>query len=241
MRLAAPQNSIYNCVTGGAVRREDGRCLRWTPSLHFVSRKIAHRPASPRPAGGEQTKRIAWRRNVANFWGWRSAALWRRRERGRGSTRPRPSRSPQPVPFAADTVLKAAMMLAASPYKAPDAPLPSQFSGLTFEQYAAIRRAPGTAIWAGREARLFARALAPRVRLYDPDRDQYRRERAVAEAGLRPGRLRFRQAATAGPVGRSRLLGPADPRAPPTTVSRTPRSSRARAFTARAPAARISA
>ncbi len=54
----------------------------------------------------------------------------------------------QPAPFAADTVLKAAMMLAASPYKAPDAPLPSQFSGLTFEQYAAIRRAPGSAIWA---------------------------------------------------------------------------------------------
>ena len=54
----------------------------------------------------------------------------------------------QPVPFAADTVLKAAMMLAASPYKAPESPLPSQFSGLSFEQYAAIRRAPGSAIWA---------------------------------------------------------------------------------------------
>ena len=54
----------------------------------------------------------------------------------------------QPAPFAQDTVLKAAMTLAASPYKPPDTPLPSQFSGLTFEQYAAIRRAPGTAIWA---------------------------------------------------------------------------------------------
>ena len=40
------------------------------------------------------------------------------------------------------------MVLAASPYRAPDAPLPSQFSGLNFEQYAAIRRAPGSAIWA---------------------------------------------------------------------------------------------
>ncbi len=54
----------------------------------------------------------------------------------------------QPTPFAADTVLKAAMALAASPYKAPDLPLPALFTGLTFEQYATIRRAPGTAIWA---------------------------------------------------------------------------------------------
>ncbi len=54
----------------------------------------------------------------------------------------------QPAPFAADTVLKAAMQLAASPYKAPEAPLPSVFSGLNFEQYASIRRAPGAAIWA---------------------------------------------------------------------------------------------
>ncbi|RBP16921.1 glucans biosynthesis protein [Roseiarcus fermentans] len=54
----------------------------------------------------------------------------------------------KPVPFAADTVLKAATALAASAYRMPDAPLPSQFSGLTFEQYATIGRKPGTAIWA---------------------------------------------------------------------------------------------
>src|SRR3984957_5966801 len=54
----------------------------------------------------------------------------------------------QPVPFAADTVLKMAVELASKPFKGPDAPpLPSLFSGLTFEQYAAIRRVPGTAIW----------------------------------------------------------------------------------------------
>ena len=54
----------------------------------------------------------------------------------------------QPVPFAADTVLKMAIELASKPFKAPEAPpLPSVFSGLTFEQYAAIRRVPGTAIW----------------------------------------------------------------------------------------------
>ena len=54
----------------------------------------------------------------------------------------------QPVPFAADTVLKMAVELASKPFKAPETPpLPSVFSGLTFEQYAAIRRVPGTAIW----------------------------------------------------------------------------------------------
>ena len=53
-----------------------------------------------------------------------------------------------PVPFTPDTILKAAMQLAASPFKAPEAALPSIFSGLNFEQYAAIQRAPGTAIWA---------------------------------------------------------------------------------------------
>ena len=54
----------------------------------------------------------------------------------------------QPTPFAADTVLKAAAVLAASPYKAPDLSLPSVFTGLTFEQYAAIRRVPGAGVWA---------------------------------------------------------------------------------------------
>ena len=45
-------------------------------------------------------------------------------------------------------MLKAAATLAASPYKAPDLSLPSVFTGLTFEQYAAIRRVPGTGVWA---------------------------------------------------------------------------------------------
>jgi periplasmic glucans biosynthesis protein len=53
-----------------------------------------------------------------------------------------------PVPFTADVVLKAAAQLAAQPFKAPSAPLPSLFSGLNFEQYASIRRVSGTAIWA---------------------------------------------------------------------------------------------
>jgi len=54
----------------------------------------------------------------------------------------------QPVPFGPDTVLKLAVALASKPFKEPEGPaLPGVFSGLNFEQYAAIRRAPGTAIW----------------------------------------------------------------------------------------------
>jgi periplasmic glucans biosynthesis protein len=54
----------------------------------------------------------------------------------------------QPAPFAADTVLKMAAELASKPFKEPEAaPLPSVFSSLTFDQYAAIQRVPGTAIW----------------------------------------------------------------------------------------------
>src|SRR6516164_9872509 len=55
----------------------------------------------------------------------------------------------QPVPFAANTVLMKAIELAQKPYKEPEAPLPGVFTGLTFEQYASIRRVPATAIWSG--------------------------------------------------------------------------------------------
>ena len=55
----------------------------------------------------------------------------------------------QPVPFAANTVLTKAIELAQKPYKEPEAPLPGVFTGLTFEQYASIRRVPATAIWSG--------------------------------------------------------------------------------------------
>ena len=54
----------------------------------------------------------------------------------------------QPVPFGADTVLKMAAALASKPFKDPEAgALPSIFSELTFDQYTAIQRVPGTAIW----------------------------------------------------------------------------------------------
>ncbi len=116
-----------------------------------------------------------------------------------------------PVPFTADTVLKAAAQLAAAPFKAPSAPLPSVFSGLNFEQYASIRRVAGDCDLGRPEARLFPRAAASRLRLHDADHDQHRRERPFAAGHLRPGRLRFRQAAAAGRDGRSRLFRPAHP------------------------------
>ena len=53
----------------------------------------------------------------------------------------------QPVPFAANTVLNMAIELAQKPFAPPEAPLPSVFSGLNFDQYASIRRVPSSAIW----------------------------------------------------------------------------------------------
>jgi periplasmic glucans biosynthesis protein len=53
----------------------------------------------------------------------------------------------KPVPFSSAAVLNMAIALAQKPFKPPEAPLPSVFSGLNFEQYASIRRIPSTAIW----------------------------------------------------------------------------------------------
>jgi periplasmic glucans biosynthesis protein len=58
----------------------------------------------------------------------------------------------QPVPFSNDTVVKMAVELASKPFKEPQAPpLPNVFSNLTFEQYTAIRRVPGSAIWSNQK------------------------------------------------------------------------------------------
>ena len=54
----------------------------------------------------------------------------------------------EPSPFVADTAVKMAVALASKPFKEPQAaPLPSVFTGLTFDQYASIRLTPGAAIW----------------------------------------------------------------------------------------------
>jgi len=53
-----------------------------------------------------------------------------------------------PSPFAPENVTAMASDLAKAAFKAPKPNLPDPFPSLTFEQYAAIRRDPGTAIWA---------------------------------------------------------------------------------------------
>ena len=52
-----------------------------------------------------------------------------------------------PSPFAPDDVLDMARDLARTPFKPPKATLPDQFASLSFEQYAAIRRVSGSAVW----------------------------------------------------------------------------------------------
>ncbi len=52
-----------------------------------------------------------------------------------------------PAPFAPSLVLDMARALAKSPFKPPKANLPDVLTNLTFEQYSAIRRVPGTAVW----------------------------------------------------------------------------------------------
>ena len=85
--------------------------------------------------------------------------------------------------------------------RSPRRALPSVFSGLTFEQYAAIRRVPGTAIWSDRETGLFPRAAASGLRLHDSDRDQHCRKRHVAEGDLRRGQFRLRPVEASGSLG----------------------------------------
>ena len=52
-----------------------------------------------------------------------------------------------PTPFAPESVVAMARELSKSAFKAPRATLPDPFGSLTFEQYNAIRRNLGTAIW----------------------------------------------------------------------------------------------
>src|SRR5580698_7997300 len=51
------------------------------------------------------------------------------------------------TPFVPENVLNMARDLAKSPFKAPRSTSPDPFNNLTFEQYTAIRRIPGSAIW----------------------------------------------------------------------------------------------
>jgi periplasmic glucans biosynthesis protein len=55
--------------------------------------------------------------------------------------------TPPPAPFTAQSVIDMARQLAKSPFKAPKASLPDPFGDLTYDQYVAIRAAPGSALW----------------------------------------------------------------------------------------------
>ena len=112
----------------------------------------------------------------------------------------------QPTPFSTDSVLDMARELAKSPFKPPSAALPDAFANLTRR---AISGDPSQLQHGGLERRedgFRARAFAPRLRFHLAGADQRRRERPGAPPGLRPQRLRLRQAATAGRSPRHRLL-----------------------------------
>src|SRR5271165_1752309 len=153
MRLAAPQKSLYNsAIEGRTTARRRGftspMALIHHDDLACVQNEDAGPPLRADGPGDEQTKSTMagpQRREFLGFaLGGALAAAGARAGLGSAAAEP----LGQPVPFAADTVLKAAAQLAAAPFKAPDAPLPSLFSGLNFDQYASIRRVPGSAIWA---------------------------------------------------------------------------------------------
>ena len=55
----------------------------------------------------------------------------------------------EPPAFDPASVVEAARALSKKPYRAPGADLPEAFSALSYEQYAAIRNLPGSAVWAG--------------------------------------------------------------------------------------------
>ena len=89
--------------------------------------------------------------------------------------------------------------LASKPFKAPEAAaLPSVFSGLTFDQYAAIQRVPGTAIWSDQKLGFSLEPLHRGFVYTTPDRDQHCRERHGGEGDLRRRQFRLRAVETSG-------------------------------------------
>lgn len=80
---------------------------------------------------------------------------------------------PKPAAFDAATVRGLARELAGKPYKAPAAPLPDDFSKLSYDQYRSIRFDPGHALWRGKglpfEVQFFHRGFIykDRVDIYE--------------------------------------------------------------------------
>ena len=148
MHLAAPQKSLYNSPPdgrGGSGARDLSRLSHNALTCQLILHDTLDPAAIRAATGGEQTNSTMADPRRREFLklalGGAIAAA------GAGRTGAEPLASP--TPFSADVVLKQAAQLASQPFKAPSAPLPSVFSGLTFDQYAAIRRVPGTAIWSG--------------------------------------------------------------------------------------------
>jgi glucans biosynthesis protein len=149
MRLAAPQKTIYNQHAKDGTRRACGvffSSLRADFSFWLGATSFRAEYARSRFGVGRMKNTMADRQRrefLQLAVGGAVAASFA------GSRSPPAAAEPlgQPVPFSADTVVRMAVELASKPFKEPEAPLPSVFSGLNFDQYASIRRVPGSAIW----------------------------------------------------------------------------------------------
>ena len=147
MRLAAPQKTIYNHLAKDGTRRACGAVFSSGLTYHFGWERRQFGLSCAVPFGGERTKNTMADRQRREFLQLAVGGALAASLAPSGSSAAAAEPLGQPVPFSPDTVVKMAVELASKPFKAPEAPLPSVFSGLTFDQYASIRRVPGTAIW----------------------------------------------------------------------------------------------
>ena len=148
MRLAALQKTIYNLPAKDGTRRACGAVSPPGLTFHLGWERRRVGPSFARSGSvGERTKNTMADRQRREFLQLAVGGALAASLAPSGSSSAAAEPLGQPVPFSADTVVKMAVELASKPFKAPEAPLPSIFSDLTFDQYASIRRVPGAAIW----------------------------------------------------------------------------------------------
>ena len=147
LRLAAPQKTIYNHLAKDGTRRACGAVFSSGLTYHIGWERRRFGLSWAVPLSGERTKNTMADRQRREFLQLAVGGALAASLAPSGSSAAAAEPLGQPVPFSADTVVKMAVELASKPFKPPEAPLPSVFSGLTFDQYASIRRVPGTAIW----------------------------------------------------------------------------------------------
>ncbi len=147
LRLAAPQKTIYNHLAKDGTRRACGAVFSSGLTYHIGWERRRFGLSCAVPLSGERTKNTMADRQRREFLQLAVGGALAASLAPSGSSAAAAEPLGQPVPFSADTVVKMAVELASKPFKPPEAPLPSVFSGLTFDQYASIRRVPGTAIW----------------------------------------------------------------------------------------------